>query len=278
MNSTVFILLTSLICFPLRWQSGSVTYSESATSNQFRMKKADGDSSQSIQFINASSLKRLPSVIKDLTVAFNSSNFREEYLLGVNGFAIYLYDVTCNRFENSAAVWYSVNDTIYHLKLNRYNQLATDKALATTLIHEIMHCVLLDIYKRAKAGEEKARSTIMSFGLSKNDTSGFFNNDFFGLMNSGDSGQHELIYQLFYPDMVSLLEHFEVIHTGLPLGHKYAERLLWSGLQETNAYKKVHVQEKREIELAILKAKGMDYEESNDLPSGPMNRTDLVCQ
>ena len=261
MKPTVSILLTSFICFSLHWHVGSVTYSKSATPNQFGMKEADGDSSQSIQFINASSLKRLPSVIKDLTVAFSSSLFRNKYLLGGNGFAIYLYDVTCNGFENSAAVRYQVNDTIYHLKLNRYNQLATDKALATTLIHEIMHCVLLDIYKRAKAGEEKARVSIMNFGLSKNDTSSFFNNEFFGLMNSGDPGQHELIYQLFYADMVSLLEDFEAIHTGILLNHKYAERLLWSGLQETNAYKKLRDEEKRDIEFAILKAKGIEIVE-----------------
>lgn len=261
MKPTVFILLSSFFCFSLRWHEGSVTYSKSATSNQSRMKKADGDSSQSIQFINESSLKRLPSVIKDLTVAFNRSIFRNEYLLGGNGLTIYLYDVTCNGFENSAAVRYQVNDTIYHLKLNRYNQLATDKALAATLIHEIMHCVLLDIYKKAKAGEEKACVRIMSFGLSKNDTSSFLNNEFFGLVNSGDSGQHELIYRLFYADMVSLLEDFEAIHTGMLLNHKDAERLLWSGLQETNAYKKLRDQEKRDIELAILKAKGIDIDE-----------------
>jgi hypothetical protein len=261
MKPTVFILLTSFICFPLHWQAGAKTYFRSATFSQFRMKRTDGDSSQSVQFINASSLKRLPSVLKDLTVAFNNSTFRDEYLRGGKRFAIYLYDVTCNGFENSAAVRYRVNDTIYHLKLNRYNQLATDKALAATLIHEIMHCVLLDICKRAKEGEEKARASIIGFGLSRNDTTIFFNNEFFGLMNSGDSGQHELIYRLFYTDMVSLLEHFETIHTGIQLDHKYAERLLWSGLQETNGYKKLLDQEKREIELVILKAKGIEIDQ-----------------
>lgn len=261
MKSTVIILLTSLICFPLCWQAGSVTYSKPATSNQFRMKIAGGDSSQSIQFVNASSLKRLPSVIKDLSIAINSSIFREQYFFGKKGVAIYLYDVTCKSFENSAAVRYGVNDTIYHLKLNRYNQLATDNALASTLIHEVMHCVLLDIYRRAKASDQRAWTSITSFGLNRNDTSSLFNNEFFALMNTGDSGQHELIYRLFYADMVSLLEHFETIHTGILLRHQDAEQLLWSGLQETNAYKQLPAQEKRDIELTILKAKGMEINE-----------------
>ena len=261
MKSTVIILLTSLICFPLRWQASGVTYSKSPTSNQFRIKKADGDSSQSIQFVKASSLKRLPSVIKDLSVAINSSIFREEYFFEKKGFGIYLYDVTCKGFQNSAAVRYGANDTIFHLKLNRYNKLATDNALAATLIHEIMHCVLLDIYKRAKASDQRAWASIMSFGLNRNDTSSLFNNEFFGLMNSGDSGQHELIYRLFYADMVSLLEHFETIHTGILLRRQNTEQLLWSGLQETNAYKQLSDQEKRDIELTILKAKGMEINE-----------------
>jgi len=261
MKSAVIILLTSLICFPLRWQAGSVAYSAAATSNQFRMKKADGDSSQSIQFVNASSLKRLPSVIKDLSVAINSSTLREEYFFGEKALGIYLYDVTCKSFENSAAVRYGANDTIYHLKLNRYNKLASDNALAATLIHEIMHCVLLDIYKRAKANDQRAWSSIMSFGLNRNDTSSLFNNEFFGLVNSGNSGQHELIYRLFYAEMVSLLEHFETIHKGILLRHQNTEQLLWSGLQETNAYKQLPDQEKKDIELTILKAKGVEINE-----------------
>ena len=228
---------------------------------QFPIKRTDKDSVQSLRIVNASSLKRLPGVIRDLTGAFSEYIFKEGLLLGKNELPIYVYDVTCNSFKISASVLYEARDTIYHLKLNRFNQLAEDRALAATLIHEIMHCVLLDVYTRAKRKEEKAMTAIMSFGLNKNDTSDFFNNDFFGLMNSGDDGQHELIYQLFFPRMVSLLERFATIHREAFLDHRYVEHLIWSGLQKTGAYKALSDEEKREIELTILETKGINIEQ-----------------
>jgi len=261
MKLVIIILSTSLLVLPFGWQHNTIALAGAAIPDQSRIKGADGDSSQSIRIINASSLKRLPAVVRDLSAALNESSFQEGLLLGKNGFAIYLYDVDCNSFENSAAVQYKISDTIYHLKLNRFNQQATDKGLAATLIHEIMHCVLLDLYKRAKQKEERALTGIIRFGLDKNDTSGFFNNDFFVLTNRGNDGQHELIYQLLYPRMVSLLERFAKIHKEAFLDHRDAEHLMWSGLQKTSAYKKLGDEEKRDIELAILGAKGIKTEQ-----------------
>ncbi|MFI5185780.1 MAG: hypothetical protein ACHQF0_03600 [Chitinophagales bacterium] len=199
-------------------------------------------------------------MIKDLSAAFAESIFQKGFLLNKNGFTIYLYDVTCSSFENSAAIRYQVSDTIYHLKLNRFNSRATDDALAATLIHEIMHCVLLDIYKSAKQGDDKALASIAGFGLNRNHNSGFLNNDFFVLMDSDESKQHELIYQLYYPRMVSLLERFEEIHKEVFFDHDNAEFLMWSGSQNTSSYKRLGDEEKREIELTILQAKGINIE------------------
>src|SRR6266498_1000575 len=75
-------------------------------------KRSGSDSSLSIRIINASSLKQLPAVIKDLSVVLNEPNF-EDLLLSKDSFTVYLYDVTCNSFENSASVKYRVGDTIY---------------------------------------------------------------------------------------------------------------------------------------------------------------------
>jgi len=259
MKLAIVIFVTSFLALP--FGHDNITLTGYATPNQFQIKQADGDSSKSIRIINASLLKRLPAVLRDLSAALNDSMFQVGLLLGKNGLPIYVYDVTCNSFENWASVLYRPGDTIYHLKLNRFNQQATDKALAATLIHEIMHCVLLDIYIRAIRKEEKALTSIMSFGLNKNDTSSFFHNDFFVLMNNGDDGQHELIYQLFYPQMVSLLERFARIHKGAFLNHSDADHLMWSGLQKTTAYKKLDDEEKREIQLTILEAKGIKLNE-----------------
>jgi hypothetical protein len=65
-----------------------------------------------------------------------------------------------------------------------------------------------------------------------NDTSNFFNNDFFVLMNSGDAGQHELMYRLFYPQMVSLLKRFAKIHGESFSDYDDPERIMWSGCRE----------------------------------------------
>ncbi|HEU5168879.1 MAG TPA: hypothetical protein VFU29_25220 [Chitinophagaceae bacterium] len=218
------------------------------------------DSSQSIRIINASTLKRVSAVVKDLSFVLTDSPFWQQLFPGKKGFTIYLYDVTCNSFEVSAAVRYEAHDTIYHLKLNRSNQRATDIALAGTLIHEIMHCVLLDVFKRALQQEENAIASILSFGLNKNDSTRIFNNDFFALVNSGDDGQHELISRFFYSDMVSILERFAGIHKKSFADKNVARSLAWSGLQKTNAYKELTNEEKNVIQLTILKEKGIDIE------------------
>jgi len=259
MKSVFIFLATYLLVLSLYWQADKIALTKSFT-YEFTSKGINGDSSNQIRIINASSLKRLPAVIIDFSAALKGSAFENRFLLDKKGFAVYLYDVTCNSFENSAAVRYRANDTIYHLKLNRYNQQASDKALAATLIHEIMHCVLLDIYTRAHQGDKTACDNILSFGLNKNDSSNFFNNEFFVLMNSGETGNHELMYQLFYPYMVSLLERFAVIHK-VVFSEQDAERLMWSGLQKTIAYTKLPNEEKKNIDFAILKAKGIDIEE-----------------
>ena len=227
------------------------------TTNWVLERSRNKDSLQTIRFINSSSLKNLPGVISDLSETFNETIFRSGYLLGKEGFTVYLYVVTCNNAENAAAIKYRINDTMYHLKLNRFNQVADDKALAATLIHEVMHCVLLNIYNRAKREEWSAQNSILNFGLNKNDSSYFFNNDFFVQMNNGELGQHELMYQLFYPQMVSLLKRFVSLHKKSFLIPGEAESLMWSGLQQTNAFKKLPDDEKKSIVLTILKAKGI---------------------
>jgi hypothetical protein len=252
---SIFIILITSICFPFERQYNNISLARHEISHQFSLNNVDEDSSQSIRIINGSSLKRLPRIIKDLSAALNKSIFQSETILNKNGFAVYLYDVTCNSFENAAAVKYQVSDTIFHLKLNRYNRQVTDKALAATLIHELMHCVLLDIFNHARNGDKKALTTIASFGTNGNDTSVVFKIHFFNLINSGDAGQHELIYQIFYDRMVTLLESFAEIHHESSLNHKQAEQLMWSGLQETPAYKKLKEGDKREIETTILEAK-----------------------
>jgi hypothetical protein len=252
----VFIVLLTSVFFLFGWRHKNISLTTGASS-KIPLTHGNGDSSQAIRIINGSSLKRLPGVVRDLSLALKNSDFNGGTILDKNGFAVYLYDVTCNSFENSAAVRYHVNDTIYHVKLNRFNRLATDDALAATLIHELMHCVLLDLFNDARKGNEKSIATIESFGFNRLDSSNSLNNEFFKLMNRGDEGQHELIYRIFYPRMVSLLIGFAELHKNAFSNHKGAEQLMWSGLQETSAYKKLSAEERREIGFAILKAKGV---------------------
>jgi hypothetical protein len=258
----VTVVASLLISFGTEHQN--VALPGSVMPKKFQASRAKRNLSHSIRFINASSLKRLPAVIRDLSAAINEPAIQEEVFSGVNGLAIYLYDVTCNSFEHSAAVRYVIGDSVYHLKLNRFNRQARDKALATTLIHEIMHCVLLDIDNRAKRGDQKAIATIAGFGLNRNDTSNFFNNDFFVLMNNGDAGQHELMIKLFYPHMVSVLKRFAEIHGESFSDYEDPGRLMWSGLQETSAFKELKDEEKRHIEKAILQAKGVNANIEDD--------------
>ncbi|MBS1599385.1 MAG: hypothetical protein JST75_14260 [Bacteroidetes bacterium] len=256
MKSLLILFVTSLFIIP-KVEFTNVAAPGAKSTGAVHEKFSNKDSSQLIRFINTSSLKNLPDVIKDLSATLNETIFQKEQLLGKDGFTIYMYVVTCNNAENSAAVKYRVNDTIYHLKLNRFNQVAEDKALAATLIHEIMHCVLLNIYNRAKQQELTAQNSILNFGLNKNDSSIFFNNDFFIQMNNGEAGQHELIYRLFYPQMVSLLKRFASLHKKTSLSNGEAENLMWSGLQQTSAFKKLPDEEKKSTTLSILKAKGI---------------------
>jgi hypothetical protein len=206
---------------------------------------------------NSSALKQLPAIIKDLTAVLNESFTYEKNFLNKN-LVINLYDVNCGSFKTSALLQYSNNDSSYLLKLNRFNHRASDKALAVTLIHEIMHCAMIDIYQRAKRGEQRAVDIVLNFGLSNNGSNDIFQNEFFVLMNKGNEGQHELMHRLFYKYMVSLLDRFSRIHGGVVRDYRHSEMLMWSGLQATAAYKKLDEEEKKEIEWAIVKAKGMN--------------------
>lgn len=223
----------------------------------FLVIQAAGDSSEFYRFVNATSLKRLPTIIRDLNVALNRSLFNDVDFLNGEGFTIYLSDLDSKSFEKSG-ITQKISDTLYHVRLNRFNSRATDKALAVTLIHETMHCLLLDLDRKARRGDKKAAAYILRFGLPKNHRSNFFPDEFFTLMNGGEAGQHELMHQLFYSHMVALLKDFESIHENSFLDHLEAEYLMWSGLQFTNAYKKLRDEEKFEIALTIRRAKGIE--------------------
>jgi hypothetical protein len=230
----------------------------SVNSRQSEAMHISSDSSSVIRVINTSRLRRISAVIRDLSVAFNESTLQEKFLPKQKDIIIYLYDVTCTDYKISACVQYNPKDTMYRVKLNSFNQQATDMALAATLIHETMHCILLDIHKRARQKEPKAIASILNFGLEKNDSTNFFDNDFFHLMNSGHDGHHELIYRFFYPQMVLVLERFAGIHKKTFLAERTAGLMMWSGLQDTDAYRKLSDEDKRVIAATILREKGIE--------------------
>ena len=210
-----------------------------------------------LRITNMSSLRRLPSVLDDLTIALNESSFMQQGLLNQNGFTIDLDDTACKNFNKSASVTYRPGDTVYYLKLNRFNKQASDKALAVTLIHEFMHCVLLDIDKRARSGDKNTLALIEGFNKKIKTPYPPVANNFFDLMNRGEDGQHELMYQLFLTDMVCLLERFAEIHKIAFFQHEEAELLIWSGLQNTTGFKQLAEEDKDEIQVAIIREKGI---------------------
>lgn len=213
--------------------------------------------SSKIHFSNNSSLRRIPSVIRDLSIALNESMFQWEGIVSWNRFSVDLRDVVHKSFDTSATVAYRPGDTVYYITLNKFNKQASDRALAVTLIHEIMHCVLMDIDRRARYGDEKALLLTERLNQKLKNPFGIADNSFFGMMNMGDAGQHELMYQFFYKDMVCLLERFAKIHKPVFFQHEDAELLIWSGLQFTSGYQKLSFEEKRKIEFTILREKGI---------------------
>jgi hypothetical protein len=217
-----------------------------------------GNAPAYIRFVNQSSLKKLPVVLQHLDSVLNGPFSGIRKWVGGEGFSVRIYDITCESFEYAAAIVYKGTDSVFQLKLNRFNEKASERALAATLIHETMHCLLLHLLKRVQKEEEEALQLIVNFGLTQlQDSSNRYNNDFFILMNKGQEGQHELIYRLCYPYMVQLLQRFIEKYEGRSAGPLYAQQLMWSGLQGTTAYKKLDEAEKREIEATLLAAKGV---------------------
>jgi hypothetical protein len=206
---------------------------------------------------NNSSLKRLPSVLKDLSIVLNRSSFGQQGLLNGNGFTIVLDDAGHETFDTSASVVHRWGDTVFYLELNRLNSLASDRALAVTLIHEIMHCILTDIDQRARSGDNEALSLVRGFDVRIEDPLGKMKYPFFDLMNQNAPGQHELMYQLFFTDMVQLLECFTRVHRDANSQYERSKLLMWSGLQETTGFQKMTTDEQKEILLAILEEKGI---------------------
>jgi len=213
----------------------------------------------SIKIINNSSLKHLPHVIADLSTVLERTEFLAD-LLSKNGLTIYLNDVHYKSFKVSAFVMTHGEDATYHVTLNRFNRQASDRALAATLIHEIMHCVLLDIYRNAIQMDNRAHTIINGFDEKLKHRFPDPNHNFFYLMNSGEDGQHELMYQLFYPEMVSLLTKFAKIHKMPFIDYREPELLMWSGLQKTEEYERLPYEERKEIESAILREKGLQVD------------------
>ena len=214
------------------------------------------DSSR-LRISNNSSLKHLPSILRDLTIALSESSFEQQELLNQNGVRIDLRDAACKTFDTSASVTYWPVDSVFYLKLNRLNRQATDRALAVTLIHEIMHCILLDLDKRGRSGDKQALSIIRHFNEIIRTPSPGICNQFFDDMNRGDQGQHELMYQLFFTDMVSLLERFAEIHKHAFIENETAKLLMWSGLQSTSGFQSLSTEEKRQSQISIMQEKGI---------------------
>lgn len=245
-------LLLSVLPEKNKSNLGDITFSQSGI-------KSIGEAPvQEVRYINGSRLRRLPSVIRDLLTAINESCYLKT-LFGDKELTIYLNDVTLKSFKISASVQYAAYDSVFHVDLNSANWQATDLALATTLIHETMHCILLSIADRARMKEPEALSTVQNFEqyiTGKSD----FDYNFFGLMNRGEPGQHELMCLLLYPEMKRLLERFATLHNIIVSEQENVELLIWSGLQFTDAYKKLTEEKKQEIITAILTAKGIPVE------------------
>jgi hypothetical protein len=252
MKSVFIILIATLLFFSCGTQQKNIASIEDDA--MVKIDEAGNDPLQSFRIINNTSLKSLRGVVRDLSLALNEPGSHEKFLLGKEGLTVYLHDFICRSFTISAIVMHSFSATTFNVKINKFNEQAEDKALAATLIHEIMHCVLLNIYRRAQKQDEQAFNSIISFGLSKNNADNFFD-----LMNEGESGSHELMYCLFYPQMVLILERFAEIHKQT-LNTKEAEFLMWSGLQKTGAYQKLNDEKRYDIEFTILKAKGFEVE------------------
>ena len=219
--------------------------------------KVPFDSLRSVRFLNNSSIQQLPSIVKDLSAALDQSTFKSKGLLDNDKLAIYLYDVYSKRFDTSAAVRYQPDNHMYYLKINSLNKNATDKALAVTLIHELMHCILMDIDKNARKGDRGALAMVKDFDSIVNRRSPGAPYSFFMLMNTGESGQHELMFRLFFKDMILLLKQFASLHNTVFFDAKEPEYLLWSGLQHTREYQKLSYDQRREIEISIFQAKGI---------------------
>jgi hypothetical protein len=220
------------------------------------------DSSR-LRISNNSSLKRLPSILRDLTIAFGRSSFVQQGLIGESGFTINLYDGSSKTTDTSASVNYNTRDTLFYLRLNRPNRQATDQAIAATLIHEFMHCLLIDIDKRGRSGDKIAWSIIERFNKRIENRFEIVGNNFFDLMNLNESGQHELMYQLFFCQMVTLLEDFSKPHKSTFCDDERAVSLMWSGLQGTSGFQKLSAEQKMQIQLVIMEEKGLSVGPTN---------------
>ena len=249
------MLLSSFPAFLFQSKMKNVIYREHNPAGY--VTQVGTDSLRSFRIINNASLRSLPSIVRNLNKAINEPGFQEKLCLGKEGIDIYLQDLTCKSFDISALVEGTSSPSTYHVKINEFNRLAQDKALAATLIHEAMHCVLLSVYRRAIHLDQNALESIKGFGL-KNLDSTRFGNEFFFLMNDGEKGSHELMYRLFYTQMVSILKRFAQIHRQ-GLDYEEAEVLMWSGLQNTSAYQQLNENKRVDIEFTILAAKGLTY-------------------
>ena len=152
---------------------------------------------------------------------------------------------------------YNLNSDTFDVKINKYYSKATDLAVASTILHEAFHCQLMYWVRHAEILNDTALKNQLARDYGYVFESGLIASDS-NLLNiitaQPVTAQHQTMAVKFINLIAGALQNFG-LKKGIIVPYSYYEKLAWSGMTDSKAFKLLGSTEIQEIKNAIFSEK-----------------------
>lgn len=166
----------------------------------------------------------------------------------------------------------TMSDT-FQVKINTYYNKATNLATAATIIHEAVHCQLLYWFRHLILQNDTAAATQVArnFGwVFTKEISGYNPAYHDIIMINPPTEHHHAMADHFIALMARALQNFG-LKKGINAPYSYYEKIAWSGLLDSRAFKALSANRRLSIEEAINAEKDPNSSLLNPYTSQPIN-------
>ena len=171
----------------------------------------------------------------------------------------------------------TMNDT-FVVKINTYYNKATDLATAATIIHEAVHCQLLNWFRHMILLNDTVKATQVAkdFGwVFTKEISGYNPAYHNIILINPPTEHHHVMADHFIALMARALENFGH-KKGINAPYSYYEKLAWSGLLDSRAFKALSTNRRLAIEEVINAEKDPNSSLLNPYTNQPINYENIT--